>query len=144
MKISDVVKGKASQQVVTVTPDASVRQLVELLDEHGIGAVVVSTDGAAVDGIVSERDVVRRLHLDGAAVLDHAVSTIMTSPVQTCAPDDDVQELAVLMTRQRFRHVPVLVEGRLAGIVSIGDVVKRRIDELEFERDQLDNYVRQS
>ncbi|MGN0063382.1 MAG: CBS domain-containing protein [Nocardioides sp.] len=144
MKISDVVKGKASQDVVTVSPEASVRQLVEVLDEFGIGAVVVSTDGETVHGIVSERDVVRRLHLDGAAVLDHAVSTIMTAEVHTCSLEDNVQDLAGEMTRGRFRHAPVVVDGRLAGIVSIGDVVKRRIDELEFERDQLDNYVRQS
>ena len=144
MKISDVVKGKASQDVVTVPPEASVRQLVEVLDEYGIGAVVVSSDGSTVHGIVSERDVVRRLHLDGAAVLDHAVSTIMTSQVHTCTPDDAVEDLASEMTRGRFRHSPVLVDGHLAGIVSIGDVVKRRIDQLEFERDQLDNYVHQS
>ena len=144
MKISDVVKGKTNQDVVTLAPEASVRQLVEVLDEHGIGAVVVSSDGTTVHGIVSERDVVRRLHLDGAAVLDHAVSTIMTAEVHTCPLGDAVQDLAAQMTRGRFRHAPVVIDGKLAGIVSIGDVVKRRIDELEFERDQLDSYVHQT
>ncbi len=144
MKISDVTKHKASQEVVTVSPDATVADLVALLDDHGIGAVVVSNDGARVEGIVSERDVVRRLHAVGGDVLALRVSAIMTGEVHTCAADDPVEELAGVMTRKRFRHVPVVEDGRLTGIVSIGDVVKRRIDELEFERDQLDTYVRQT
>lgn len=144
MKISDVMKGKASQEVVTVSPEATVADLVALLDQYGIGAVVVSRDGSSVDGIVSERDVVRRLHAAGGDVLLLSVATIMTPDVHTCTADQPVQELAGVMTRKRFRHVPVVEDGRLTGIVSIGDVVKRRIDELEFERDQLDSYVRQS
>jgi CBS domain-containing protein len=144
MKISDVIRNKPSQAVVTLAPEATVRQLVDMLGEHRIGAVVVSSDGVSVDGIVSERDVVRHLRTDGAVILDRAVSTIMTAEVHTCGPDDGVEELAGVMTERRFRHVPVVVDGRLTGLVSLGDVVKKRIDELEFERDQLDNYVRQS
>jgi CBS domain-containing protein len=142
MRISDILGGKSADQVVTLAPDATVRELLTLLAEHNIGAVVVSTDGAAVTGIVSERDVVRRLAgSDGDAVLDGAVSAIMTSDVQTCERDTPVDELRSLMTERRIRHVPVVADGSLVGIISIGDVVKSSIDQLQFERDQLDSYV---
>ena len=140
MRISDVLSSKPSDQVVTIRPDATVRDLLGLLARHNIGAVVVSADGQAVDGIVSERDVVRRLHED-EAVLDGAVSTIMTSDVRTCATDTPVDDLRVMMTERRIRHVPVVTDGRLTGIISIGDVVKSSLDQLQFERDQLDSYV---
>ena len=140
MKINDVLHAKASHEVVTIRPDATVRELVSLLAEHNVGALVVSDDGERVSGIVSERDVVRRLHQD-AAVLDHQVSSIMTADVRTCAGDDGLTELMQTMTEHRIRHVPVVADGRLTGIISIGDVVKNRIGELEFERDQLDSYV---
>jgi len=102
---------------------------------------VVSDDGVRVDGIVSERDVVRRLHADGDRILDGAVSAIMTGEVHTCGPADQVDELMAVMTELRIRHLPVLVDGRLAGIVSIGDVVKHRITEVEDERDHLTAYI---
>ena len=140
MRISDVLSSKPSDQVVTIPRDATVRDLLGLLARHNIGAVVVSADGQAVDGIVSERDVVRRLHED-EAVLDGAVSTIMTSDVITCATDTPVDDLRVMMTERRIRHVPVVTNGRLIGIISIGDVVKSSLDQLKFERDQLDSYV---
>ncbi|HYH73753.1 MAG TPA: CBS domain-containing protein [Nocardioides sp.] len=140
MKINDVLHAKASQEVVTIRPDATVRELVALLDEHNVGALVVSDDGERVSGIVSERDVVRRLHAD-AAVLDRLVSDIMTPDVRTCAGGDALTDLMQTMTEHRIRHVPVVADGRLTGIISIGDVVKNRIGELEFERDQLDSYV---
>ena len=140
MRINQVLAGKGSHEVVTVRPDASVRDLIGMLAEHNIGALVVSTDGARVEGIVSERDVVRRLHED-EKVLDAPVSAIMTSAVHTCEGDQPVTSLMAVMTDQRVRHVPVVENGRLAGIVSIGDVVKSRMSELEFERDQLDSYV---
>ena len=140
MRISDVLSSKPSGQVVTIPPDATVRDLLSLLAEHNIGAVVVSGDGRAVDGIVSERDVVRRLHEDDA-VLDGAVSAIMTSDVRTCEPDTPVDDLRVMMTERRIRHVPVVSDGALKGIISIGDVVKSRIDELEADRDQLIGYI---
>jgi len=143
MRISDVLTSKPSQQVVTISPYSTVRELLGLLAEHNVGAVVVSADGDAVDGIVSERDIVRRLHED-EAVLDGAVSAIMTSDVETCAPSTTVDDLRVVMTERRIRHVPVVTDGRLTGIISIGDVVKSSLDQLQFERDQLDSYVHQT
>lgn len=140
MRIHDVLRAKPSQDVITISPDATVRDLVALLAEHNIGAVIVSGDGAAVDGIVSERDVVRRLR-DTDGVLDAPVARIMTSDVHTCESDSQLDDLMSLMTERRIRHVPVLASGSLAGIISIGDVVKNRISQLEFERDQLDNYI---
>jgi CBS domain-containing protein len=143
MKISDVIGRKQIREVVTVRPDATVRDLLELLAEHNIGAVVVSADGSAVEGIVSERDVVRRLN-GHDEVLGATVADIMTGDVHTAAPGDPLDDVRTVMTERRFRHVPVVDGGRLVGIVSIGDVVKAHIDQVEFERDQLDNYVRQT
>ena len=143
MRIREVLSGKSSQDVVTIKPDATVRELIALLAKHNIGALVVSNDGSSVDGIVSERDVVRRLH-ELEAVVDLPVSDIMTAEVQTCTGDDSVHELMKVMTERRFRHLPVVADGRLTGIVSIGDVVKHRMSELEFERDQLDSYLHQT
>jgi CBS domain-containing protein len=143
MRISDVLSGKADHEVVTIAPDATVRELLGLLARHNIGAVVVSADGQAVDGIVSERDVVRRLH-DDDRVLDGAVSAIMTSDVQTCRADTPLDDLRVVMTERRVRHVPVVADGHLIGIISIGDVVKSSLDQLRFERDQLDSYLHQT
>jgi CBS domain-containing protein len=142
MRIQDVLRGKTESGVVTIRPGAAVRELLALLAEHNIGAVVVSDDGAQLDGIVSERDVVRRLGTD-ERVLDGPVSAIMTPTVRTCEPDTLVNDLMQLMTEHRIRHVPVLAAGELVGIISIGDVVRYRIDQLEFERDQLDNYLHQ-
>jgi CBS domain-containing protein len=143
MRIGEILARKAGPDVVTIGPDQSVRALLGTLAEHNIGACVVSPDGTMVAGIVSERDVVRRLHAD-VDILDGPVSAIMTSVVETCDVDAVVDDLMGLMTRRRIRHVPVLREGELVGVVSIGDLVKHRIDELTFERDQLDAYVHQS
>jgi CBS domain-containing protein len=143
MRINEVLAGKPLKDVITIRPDATVRELVGLLAEHNVGALVVSEDGNSVHGIVSERDVVRRLRED-ESVLDNAVSAIMTADVQTCTGDQRVNDLMEIMTSGRFRHIPVVDEGRLTGIVSIGDVVKNRMSELEFERDQLDSYVHSS
>ena len=140
MHIGEVLRAKAGRAVVSVDPDASVRDLIALLAEHNVGALVVSRDGHALEGIVSERDVVRRLYED-AGVLDTTVASIMTSAVETCGPETLVDELMKTMTERRIRHVPVVVDGDVRGIISIGDVVKHRIDQLEFERDQLDSYV---
>ncbi len=139
MRISDVLRAKGGQ-VVTVEPDITVRDLVAVLAEHNIGAVVVATDPTNLLGIVSERDIVRGLGT-GAEVLDRPVESIMTTDVQSCEPDETVDALMHLMTDRRIRHVPVMVDGGLGGIISIGDVVKSRIGELEFERDQLTSYV---
>ena len=141
MKISDVLRYKAAG-VVTIKPDDTVAQLLALLDEHRIGAVVVSSDGSTVEGIVSERDVVRHLHLTGSSVLDGTVSDIMTSDVTTGTAKDNIADLATTMTEKRMRHVPILDdEGKLAAIVSIGDIVKHRLSELQSERDQLRDYI---
>jgi CBS domain-containing protein len=140
MRIHEVLAGKPSREVFTIAPDATVRQLVAALSEHNVGALIVSTDGFTVDGIVSERDIVRRLR-DDESLLDRSVSEIMTTEVQTCVPDATVNELMKTMTTGRFRHLPVVEDDRLVGIISIGDVVKHRMSELEFERDQLDSYV---
>ena len=139
MRIKDVLHVKGDM-VVTVAPEVTVRDLLSLLAEHNIGAVVVSSDGSTVSGIVSERDVVRAL-VRGVEILDGAVSEIMTAEVRTAALDETVDGLMRLMTEHRIRHVPVIVDDGLHGIVSIGDVVKSRIGELEFERDQLTSYV---
>ena len=143
MKIGDVLGAKPSQDVVTITPDAGVRDLLALLAEHNVGALIVSADGESVDGIVSERDVVRHLHRDGT-VVNNTVGAIMTGDVETCGRENTLDELMKTMTERRIRHVPVVADGRLVGIVSIGDIVKHRMDQLQFERDQLDSYVHQS
>ena len=133
MRISDLLRVKGAQ-VVTVPPDTTVRRLVAVLTEHRIGAVVVSGDGASVDGIVSERDIVRALALRGAAVMSEQVTAIYTADVHTVTPETELDDVARMMTERRIRHAPVMVDGRLRGIVSIGDVVKSRIGELETER----------
>ncbi|HKS48666.1 MAG TPA: CBS domain-containing protein [Amycolatopsis sp.] len=139
MRIADVLRNKGSA-VATVTPETTVTELLAGLAEHNIGAmVVVGPDGLA--GIVSERDVVRKLHERGAGLLTRRVSEIMTTVVATCTPRDSVDDLSVLMTQRRVRHIPVLDGGQLAGIVSIGDVVKTRMEELEAHQEQLQAYI---
>ncbi len=140
MRISDLLRRKGDL-VVSVKPAQTVNELLDLLAEHKIGAVVVSSDGVTVEGIVSERDVVRRLPQFGPELLTAPVRDIMTTKVHTVPPDADLDDLMRVMTDGRFRHVPVLDDGRLVGIVSIGDVVKHRLDELESERDQLTAYI---
>jgi CBS domain-containing protein len=140
MRISDILRAKGTQ-VVHLSPDASVRAAVALLREHNLGAVVVSPDGQRITGILSERDVIRRL-ADGADFLDEPVSAIMTADVLKTTPHDTVRTVMGQMTDRRIRHLPVVDdEGALLGIVSIGDLVKSQISELEFERDQLEGYV---
>ncbi|MFI5625652.1 CBS domain-containing protein [Nocardioides sp. NPDC051685] len=144
MKIADVLTRKAIAEVVTIASTATVRDLLGVLAEHGIGACVVSGDGTEVAGIVSERDVVRRLH-ENDALLAAEVSSIMTTEVETCAPEATIDEIMGIMTKRRIRHMPVVsADGGLVGIVSIGDLVKHRIDQLAFERDQLEAYVHQT
>lgn len=140
MIVQDILAGKGAS-VVTIAPTATVAELVTALAEHRIGAAVVSADGSAVAGIVSERDVARGLHTHGAGLLALPVSAVMTAAVATCEPQDDISAIAQTMTQGRFRHLPVMVGGSLVGIVSIGDVVKKRIDQLETETDQLRDYL---
>jgi CBS domain-containing protein len=125
--------------VLTTTADATVGEAVRRMSDHNVGAVVVLAEDALV-GILSERDVVRRLATE-PGVLDLEVGEVMTSPVTTCGPATTIDELMRVMTDGRFRHVPVVDDGGLVGIVSIGDVVKRRLDELETETQQLTEYV---
>jgi CBS domain-containing protein len=141
MRIADVLRNKGAA-VATINPDATVTDLLAGLAEHNIGAMIV-TDADGLAGIVSERDVVRRLNEHGAGLLGLAVSDIMTTVVVTCSPADAVDDLAALMTENRVRHVPVIDQGRLIGIVSIGDVVKRRMEELKSEQEQLHTYITQ-
>jgi CBS domain-containing protein len=144
MRIGEILKAKPSHEVVTITPEAGVRELIAKLAEHNIGALIVSRDGSSLDGIVSERDVVRHLHSDGT-VINNVVSAIMTDVVEVCSPDDNLDDVMQTMTTHRIRHVPVCSEeGELVGIISIGDVVKHKIGQLEFERDQLDGYIHQA
>ncbi len=142
MHIEEVLAEKRRPEVVTIGPEARVAEVVASLAEHGIGALVVSTGDDAVDGIVSERDVVRRLAAD-PEVLGLRVRDVMTAAVETCEPTSSLDEVMAIMTERRIRHLPVLSDGRLVGIVSIGDVVKHKLAELQFERDQLDHYVHQ-
>ena len=142
MQISDVLRGKAvGPDVATTTPSASVEELLDLLSRYNVGALpVVDGDGGLV-GIVSERDVVRRLHERGRNLLDATVGEIMTADVVTCSPQDRAADLARVMTERRIRHLPVCDDRGLIGIVSIGDLVKARIGQLENEREQLASYI---
>jgi CBS domain-containing protein len=140
MLIATILRSKGGD-VATVRPDATVTALLAVLADRNIGAVVVCDDDSRIVGIVSERDVVRRLHEHGSEVLDMPVSRIMTTEVRTCGPDADIDELRRTMTTHRIRHLPVVQDGRLAGIVSIGDVVKSAIEELETQNAHLVEYL---
>ena len=140
MQISQLLRHKG-REVATIDGAETVRTALALLAEKGIGALVVSSDGRRVEGIVSERDVARGLHERGAGLLAEPVSSLMTAQVHTCPSDANVHALAQTMTDHRVRHVPVVEDGALVGIVSIGDVVKARLDELEEERKQLVDYI---
>ena len=140
MQVGDILRQKGSA-VATIHPDATVAEAVEALRQWSVGALVVSADGRTIDGILSERDIVRALGGPRRTLLDQLVSSIMSRPVHTCAPTDRVEALMALMTENRIRHLPVEVNGRLAGIVSIGDVVKNRLTELEHETRVLEDYL---
>ena len=140
MRISTLLSQKGDE-VVTIGTTATVGDAVTALVGHSIGALVVSDDGRHIAGIVSERDVVRALHRGSRALLAEPVTSIMSTAVRTCALDDDTDQLMVTMTERRIRHLPVLCDGELSGIVSIGDVVKTRMHELEQHRDELVDYI---
>ncbi|MCR6490410.1 CBS domain-containing protein [Amycolatopsis sp. OK19-0408] len=142
MRIADLLRKKGSA-VATVTPETTVTALLAGLAENNVGAMVVVAPDGSIAGIVSERDVVRRLNDHGPGLLEGPVSEIMTKLVASCGPDDSIDQLSVLMTERRIRHVPVLEEGRLAGIISIGDVVKNRMEQLEKSQEQLEAYISQ-
>lgn len=140
LHVSVILERKGSE-VVTIRPDAMLLAAAEAMSKHNIGALVVSSDGRSVEGVVSERDLVRDLARLGTGAVKRTVADIMTTDVTTCHPDATVDELMATMTQHRIRHVPILSDGALAGIVSIGDVVKTRLDELEVEKDSLEQYV---
>lgn len=140
MRISELITQSAD--VVTIASGAPVSDLLELLGQHNIGCVVVADESGHLDGIVSERDIVR--HLTSQDITGRQVSSIMVTNVVTCHPSDDVESMARRMTEERIRHVPVVDDGRLVGIISIGDIVKHRLDQLEAERDHLMDYVQQT
>ncbi|MBR8740316.1 CBS domain-containing protein [Nocardiopsis sp. MG754419] len=139
MLIAAILRTKGAD-VVSVAPDATVASLLTELARHNIGAVVVARQETLI-GIVSERDIVRHLQRRGPELLEAPVSDIMTADVVTCTPEDTVEGISEHMTRRRFRHVPVTSEGRLAGIVSIGDLVKSRLRDLEDNRALLEGYI---
>jgi CBS domain-containing protein len=134
-------KGALRDVVATIGPDATVADVVAELVRHRIGALVVSPDGVRIDGIVSERDVVRALAERGAGALTTTVREVMTAPVHVCRRDDEVEAVMAAMTEHRVRHVPVVDADRLVGLVSIGDVVKSRLGDLENERSALVEYI---
>jgi CBS domain-containing protein len=140
MRIADILDQKGNA-VATIGGDATVAEAVAALARHGIGALVVSSDGVHIEGIVSERDVVRHLDREHKALLDDKVRDIMSTTVHTVGPDEDVGSVMATMTNQRVRHLPVTRDGGLIGIVSIGDVVKHTIEQLELDRKLLEDYI---
>jgi len=135
------ILAEKGRDVVTTQPHCTLKEAVDLLAAKGVGAVVVSDAAMSVLGILSERDVVRVIAQNGAAALDHQVSRYMTPKVVTVTRADTVDHLMQTMTQGRFRHLPVVEDGRLIGIVSIGDVVKRHVDALDIERQALKEYI---
>ena len=140
MQVSVLLQTKGPD-VVTVPPDTPIAEVVDVLTRHRIGAVVVSGDGRHVDGVLSERDIVQALARTGGEALGDRARQLMSSDIFTCEPDTTVEELMNTMTEHRVRHVPVLIDGELAGLISIGDVVKDRISGLEFETKALHDYI---
>jgi CBS domain-containing protein len=140
VKVETILQSKGAV-VYAVAPSTTIKDAVDLLGDKNIGAVVVKGDDGAVAGIFSERDVVRRLRSEGAGVLDRPVADCMTSNPFTCDPETEIDDLMSQMTEKRIRHIPVCREGRLVGMVSIGDVVKRKIEDAEREAAALKEYI---
>ena len=140
MNVETILRNKGSW-VATIRPDATIAEAIETLNRERIGALVVSEDGHSVDGVLSERDIVIALGGHGAGLLSRSVDEIMTRNIVTCDPADTVQDLMAEMTNRRFRHFPVVKDGSLCGIISIGDLVKNRLDEVEFEANSLRSFI---
>jgi CBS domain-containing protein len=140
MAVSHILSVKG-RNVFTVRPTETIESIVKVLGEKRIGAVVVIDDGGHIKGIVSERDIVRHIAIEGASILKKTAATIMTSNVHTCQEGDSEQELMALMTAKRIRHLPVVTAGKLAGMISIGDVVKFRIEAIEREAEEMKAYI---
>jgi len=141
MHVRQILRSKGSDRVLTIRPDATVAEAAKILSECRIGCLVVSMDGQSVDGIFSERDIVREMGKRGVAAFDERVEKMMTAKVETCVADDQAVEVLTKMTDGRFRHLPVVENGRLVGLISIGDVVKARRSELDMEKDALEGMI---
>ncbi|MBT9384441.1 CBS domain-containing protein [Pseudooceanicola sp. CBS1P-1] len=141
MLVQQILKAKGEARVITVTPDTPIREVAELLKAHRIGGVVISYTGKHADGILSERDLVRGLASRGAAILDLPAEALMTRTPQCGTPDMPVLEVLSRMTEGRFRHMPITEDGELVGIVTIGDAVKARLDQLAMEKDALEGMI---
>lgn len=142
MLVSQILKSKSDDGVVTLPPGTTIAKAAEMLSSRRIGSVVISRDGKMVDGIVSERDIVGELGRRGPACLGDAVDGIMTAKVATCARDDKADDVLQRMTDGRFRHLPVVEAGQMVGLISIGDVVKARLSELSMENDALEGMIK--
>lgn len=142
MLVSQILKSKASDRVLTIRPDATVAEAARVLSERRIGSLVVSTDGAAVEGIISERDIVREMGRRGVGCFTERVEEMMTREVVTCTRSDLADDVLTRMTEGRFRHLPVVEEGEMVGLISIGDVVKARLSELAMEKDALEGMIK--
>ena len=142
MLVSQILKSKSDDRVVSVRPGTTVRQAAEILSTRRIGALIISSDGKILTGILSERDVVREIGRLGAACLDETVEAIMTARVVTCRRDDRADDVLQTMTDGRFRHLPVVEDGLMIGLISIGDVVKARLSELSMEKDALEGMIK--
>jgi CBS domain-containing protein len=140
MNVSTILKNKGSD-VITRHPEATLSEIVSILNEHKIGSVIIVDASECVCGIVSERDIVGAIANKGGSVLDEAVSICMTEKVITCTREDTIEKLMTEMTAHRFRHMPVVEDGKLVGLISIGDVVKQRIAETEMEAASLREYI---
>jgi len=140
MNVETILRNKGGA-VATIAPHATIRDAAALLRRERIGALVVSNGGNKVEGILSERDIVHGLADRGATLLDMTVDSLMTRRVFTCTPRDSVGDLMAMMTEHRIRHIPVMTDGVLVGIVSIGDVVKHRLDEMEYETSSLRSFI---
>lgn len=141
MLVQQILKSKDGAGVISVKPDDTVAMAANLLSTHRIGTVVVSADGASLDGILSERDIVREIGKRGAGVLDEPVSALMTSKLVTCKPTNSALEVLEMMTNGRFRHMPVMENGQMLGLISIGDAVKARLAQLAMEKASLEGMI---
>jgi CBS domain-containing protein len=144
MSVKTIIGGKQIKQIITVKPTDTVKSAAEVLAKHRIGAVIVSRDGAIVDGILSERDIVRALGTSGVGFLAQPVQDLMTAEVIGCHPDDTANSVMEKMSDGRFRHMPVIEGARMVGVISIGDVVKARISEIQSENSALTDMISNS
>lgn len=141
MLVHQILKSKATQGVESVTPDVTVAEAAEILSARRFGSLIVSKDGETALGILSERDIVRELGKRGTGCLDDTVAELMTKKVVSCSPDETADSVLEKMTEGRFRHMPVAKDGKLVGLISIGDVVKARLAELSMEKDALEGMI---